>query len=129
MLSESPCPVTRGTGGLPPGETAKGAYYSNGALWVELWPDGVVLARSQDVRSDGSIDVKFPFWRGVVGRLRITGRRLDAVSPAPTADIPEGYGDTGFQATGVLFPSPGCWELTASVGGSSLTFVTEVKAP
>jgi hypothetical protein len=47
-----------------------------------------------------------------------------------TAEIPEGYGETGFQATGLVCASEGCWEVTASAGDATLTFVTQaVIAP
>ena len=39
---------------------------------------------------------------------------------------PEGYGEIGFQPTGILFAGPGCWEVTGRVGDASLTFVTLV---
>ena len=41
-------------------------------------------------------------------------------------EVPEGYGAEGFQASTVVYPGPGCWEVTARVGGASLTFVTQV---
>jgi hypothetical protein len=44
------------------------------------------------------------------------------------ANIPSGYGDSGFQATGIIFPTEGCWEVTGRVGEASLTFVTLVIA-
>lgn len=55
----------------------------------------------------------------------VEGRRLDA--PAPPAQgfySTEGYGDIGFQAGGILFPSEGCWEISGRVADASLTFVT-----
>jgi hypothetical protein len=58
--------------------------------------------------------------------LKITGRRLDAPGPPLVASVPDGYGTAGFQASGVFFPTVGCWEITGSVGGSTLTFVTFV---
>jgi hypothetical protein len=70
--------------------------------------------------------MKFGWWRAVTGPLRITGRRLDGEAPPLRADIPSGYGDTGFQATGVIFPTEGCWQVTGTVAGSTLTFVTFV---
>ncbi len=59
--------------------------------------------------------------------LRVSGRRLDAESPPLTARIPCCY-PTGFQASGLVFPSAGCWEIKATAGASELVFVTEVKA-
>ena len=70
--------------------------------------------------------MKFPWWRGLRGRLVIEGRRLDAGAPPLRAHIPAGYGASGFQATGVIFPTPGCWEVTGHLGDTSLSFVVNV---
>lgn len=91
-----------------------------------LWPDGVLAVGSDFVEDDGSIGMKFGWWRVAPGELTITGRRLDVSAPPLHADVPEGYGEDGFQATGVFFPTEGCWEVTGSVGRSTLTFVTFV---
>jgi hypothetical protein len=101
--------------------------FGNKDLWVGgLGDDGVILADSRFVESDGSIGWKFGWWRIVPGRLTISGRRLDAPGPPLRASVPDGYGSQGFQASGVSFPTEGCWEITGSVGGSELTFVTFV---
>jgi hypothetical protein len=70
--------------------------------------------------------MKFPWWRGVKGKLSISGKRLDSAAPPLRAAIPDGYGDSGFQATGLIFPTEGCWEVTGKVGEASLTFITRV---
>jgi len=104
-----------------------GSSYGNGKLWVGgLWPRGVIAAGRDFVNSDGSIGMKFGWWRATVGQLAISGRRLDGPSPPARADVPSGYGQTGFQASGVTFPVEGCWEVTGRVGGVTLTFVTLV---
>ena len=59
-------------------------------------------------------------------QLKITGRRLDADAPPLKARIPCGY-PTGFQATRILFPSGGCWEVNAKAGSSTLKFVAKIK--
>ena len=101
--------------------------HGNGRLWVELYPRGIIgPANYGHARPNGAIWVKFPWTRGVPGDLRITGRRLDADAPAAQSSIPDGYGRTGFQSTAVIFPSPGCWEVTGRVGAASLTFITKV---
>jgi hypothetical protein len=64
----------------------------------------------------------------VRGQLEITGHRLDGPAPPLTASVPEGYGESGFQASGVTFPTAGCWEVTGRVGDATLTFVTLVVA-
>ena len=66
--------------------------------------------------------MKFPWWRGagLRGKLTIHGRRRDAAAPPLLADIPNGYGDPGFQATALVFPTEGCWEVTGQVADTSL---------
>jgi len=94
-----------------------------------LWPNGIVVFKPGGagfVTPDGSLGMKFGWRRGVRGQLTIEGRRLDASSRPLRADIPNGYGDFGFQATALIFPTPGCWEVTGHVGEASLTFVTLV---
>jgi hypothetical protein len=70
--------------------------------------------------------MKFGWTRGVRGRLRIEGRRLDAPASPLRSVIPDGYGEIGFQPTYLVFSTPGCWEVTGRVGDASLTFVTKV---
>lgn len=106
--------------------------YGNGRLSVGpfgLWKDGTVVFKPGGagfVTQDGSLGMKFGWRRGVRGRLTISGRRLDAPAMPLRAQIPDGYGDFGFQATYLIFSTPGCWEVTARVGDAALTFVTNV---
>jgi hypothetical protein len=124
------CPVTQP--GAAPADIADRLFgsasaFGNSDLWVGgLGEDGVILADSRFVESDGSIGWKFGWWRIASGTLAITGRRLDAQGPPPRALVPDGYGPRGFQASGVYFPTEGCWEVTGTVAGSELTFVTFV---
>ncbi len=121
------CPVTQPNGSLPPGETVNSIYYhGNGELWTSLWRDGKVYMEAHNQEADGSFSMKWGFVRGVTGPLTVEGHRIDADAEPLRAEIPDGYGDTGFQVTGLIFPTTGCWEVTARVGESSLTFVTEV---
>jgi hypothetical protein len=124
------CPVTK-PGKAPEdiGDRLFGSSvaFGNKDLWVGgLGDDGVIVADSRFVESDGSIGWKFGWWRILPGRLTISGRRLDAPAPPARASVPDGYGPEGFQASGVSFPTEGCWEIRGSVGGSALTFVTFV---
>jgi hypothetical protein len=113
------------------GQTERGSY-GNGRLSVGpfgLWPDGTVVFRPGGpgfVTADGSLGMKFGWRRGVRGRLTIEGRRLDAPAPPLRAEVSHGYDDFGFQATYLIFPAPGCWEVTGSVADTRLTFVTRV---
>lgn len=145
------CPVTTGADGDPglpqhviPGTVRGGngtpptlvypspdAFYGENGLWVGLWPAGVVRvdARSSYVTPDGGVSMKFWMYRddSAKGHITITGRRLDGAAPPLSASVPEGYGSVGFQATGIDFPTPGCWEVTVHSGTAALTFVTLVE--
>lgn len=59
-------------------------------------------------------------------RLTATGRRLDAAAPWMKARILDGYRE-GFQASGLYFPSAGCWEISAKAAKSELVFITRVS--
>lgn len=45
---------------------------------------------------------------------------------ASIGETADGYGETGFHPAGLVFPGQGCWEVTARVGESQMTFVTLV---
>ena len=133
-VSPSPCPLTKPNGNNPLGRRDPGGY-GNAALWTTLtmwsWEPGIVIVPDDGrIPPDGVIhDMKWAWYRYKPGRLTIQGRRLDAPAPPLQAWIPEGYGDIGFQATGLTFSSAGCWEITGSLGESSLTFVVLVVTP
>lgn len=133
------CAVTLPNGSEPPGAFThhvpnhnpgdNSNSYGNGKLWTTLWPNGTVEFRPDgpgSVDPDGSLGMKFPWWRSVRGKLIIEGKRLDGAAPSLRAHIPDGYGDIGFQSTALIFPTAGCWEVTGRVGDASLTFVTRV---
>jgi hypothetical protein len=125
------CPVTKPGKGPP--DVSPDAFfgweasYGNGKLWVgALWEGGVIAADSSFIDEHGAVSMKFGWWRKTEGKLRITGHRVDAAAPPARGDAPDGYGPTGFQASGVTFPTEGCWEITGDVGTASLTFTTFV---
>jgi hypothetical protein len=129
VASSSPCPVTIANQSTPPGEAWGPNYHGNGQLWTSLWPQGVVQTKPDDLQSDGSIGLKWPWVRGIVGQLQIEGQRLDGPSLPLRARIPDGYGDKGFQSTALYFPTAGCWKVIGRVGDAELAFVTLVPAP
>ncbi len=124
------CLVTIPNGQGPPGpELTSPNHHGGDGLWTVLSSDGVIEFVPDGpgaMLEDGSLSMKFVWWRGVIGPLEITGRRLDASAPPLRTDIPEGYGEDGIQASGLIFPSPGCWEVTGRVGEVELTFTTLV---
>jgi hypothetical protein len=58
--------------------------------------------------------------------VHIHGRELALGLPVG-ASVPGGYGDTGFQASGIVFPGAGCYQITGEAAGAALTFVTLVR--
>jgi hypothetical protein len=124
------CPVTL-PGAAPEDFAARlfgsGAAVGNDDLWVGgLGTVGVMIGEGQMIEPDGSVGWKLGWWRVTPGALAITGQRLDADAKPLVAHVPDGYGTQGFQATGVSFPTDGCWEVTGQAGGEPLTFVTYV---
>lgn len=126
-----PCPVTTPNGVFADGGEPSRNSYGTSKLSVGpfgLWPDGTVVFRPGGagfVTPEGWLGMKFGWQRSVRGRLTISGRRLDGPAPPLAAESP-GPVETGFQATGLIFPTPGCWEVTARAADATLTFVTKV---
>lgn len=103
---------------------------SNDVLQTWLPPDGKIAFREGGagfVDQDGALGIKWPWHRLVAGALIIGGRRLDAHAAPARAYLNDGYGDRGFQASYLVFPTPGCWEITGRIANRSLTFVVQVE--
>ena len=123
------CVVTQPNGTMYAAEPA-GGNHGNEALVTWLWPDGKIVFEPGGpgfVLSDGALSMKFGWWRRLNGPLTLEGRRVDGDAPPMRSSIPNGYGEYGFQSTALIFPTPGCWQVTGRVGGSSLTFVVLVE--
>jgi hypothetical protein len=120
------CPLTLPNERTPRRHSGAGMNHGNGKLWTTMWPHNVLIASGDYIQPDGSVWMKWPWWRSVKGRLTVTGWRLDADGPPLTAEVPSGYGNRGFQPSGITFPTEGCWRVTGAVGTARLTFVTLV---
>jgi hypothetical protein len=105
----------------PPGF---GHYFVNEdrSIWASAWwaDEGGSPLR---VSADG---LKVGWFRPAGATLAITGERLDATAAPLSAHVPCCY-PTRFQATGLYFPSEGCWKVTARAAGSELSFVVWVE--
>lgn len=126
------CATTKPNGSTPPGEQESPLHHGNGELFTALWPEGnidVAELGPEAVDDQGNITVKFPWWRGpgVTGPLQIEGEFLEGPEGNFQAIVPAGYGDTGFQATGLIFDRPGCWQIVGKAGAAELSFVTYVE--
>jgi hypothetical protein len=124
------CPGTRPS--RKPPSAGRDFNYGNRYLGAALWRRGRLVAardgsRWGQIMPDGSIWAKVGWWRAVPGRLTIQGERLDAAAPPLRAEVPAGYGSTGFQATGLIFPTQGCWRVVGNLAGQQLEFVVFVK--
>ncbi len=121
------CPVTLPNHpASPPFGVSRKLGYRQGQIATDLWPFGVTLVQRSDITPDGSLGVKVGWYRYGRGRIRIAATRLDKPGRVIRTSVPSGYGSTGFQASGIYFPSAGCWKVTATVGRSHLTYVTVV---
>jgi hypothetical protein len=101
------------------------SFAGNQVLWVGLPADSTLHS---DTLRPPPFMVKFPWWRLKTGQLTITARRLDG--PGAGFDAKPGsvyaYGDTGFVPSELSFPLPGCWKITGSVHGGSLSITLRV---
>ena len=123
----SSCPVTLPNHpAKPPFGVSRKLGYRQGQIAVELWPLGVTLVQKSDTQADGTLGVKVGWYRYGHGRLTITATRLDKPGRVRRTAATPGYGSTGFQSSGIDFPTGGCWKVTATVGHSHLSYVTVV---
>lgn len=122
------CNATKPNGISAPGEPASPGSFGGGGLFTELWPDGVVVATKDYINADGTIHMKWPWFRSGSSedKLAVTGVELTTGAPV-TAEIPDGYGYGHFQPSGLIFPGEGCYRIDARWGGQSLSIVTEVR--
>jgi hypothetical protein len=93
-------------------------------IWIPLPSDGRV---TWGTSTSGS---KFPVWLTASGTVTASARRIDGpTAPGVAGQFnggnPSGQGP-GFNASGITFPSNGCWEVTYRAGDGTLKFVVSV---
>ena len=130
------CRTTIPTRAARPGAVRSAAGFDVGGsgLRVQLgWPNGILAAgilpdgaSRATVDEKGAIHLKLGWWRGIAGRLGVVGRRLDGAALPLGVHVPTGYGLRGFQPTGLVFPTVGCWEVVGRVADVRLRFVVRV---
>lgn len=136
LAAEAHCQVTRpGQVALPAdvadavaerqifgaGQNGEGLH-GDGALWVGGLPrDGVAVIRPQG----GEMGWKLGWWRRRAGTLQLEGRQLGE-SAAPLRALSHGSHGAGFQSSGFIFPTEGCWQITGRLDDQELTIVMRV---
>ena len=130
--STATCPVTEPIWLTPPEDKAildtpePGYYFVNQdtSIWASAWwaetPDAKYLRA-------GEKGIKVGWFRPAGEALEITGHRIDDKTVALETHIPCCY-PSRFQATGLIFPEKGCWEITATAGNSELSFFVQVAS-
>ena len=101
-------------------------WFGNDAIWVRLPRDGLLPARP---REGNMIGAKFPWWRVLSGQLQASSRRLGSEKriDADVNTVAQ-YGPRGFVPSDLVFDGPGCWDITGSLNGRTLSFVAIVVA-
>lgn len=127
--SADSCAVTDPAWVKPPEDSAVqgspdfGYYFVNEdeSIWAAAWWHD----QDVDYLRAGSGGIKTGWFRPAGATLDITGQRLDGQAPPLEASVPCCY-PTRFQATGLSFPTEGCWQVTAQAADSELSFIVEV---
>lgn len=124
------CPVTEAVWAKPPEDaavegSAEYGYYlvnEDRSIWASAW----WVEQDENDLYAGEDGMKMGWFRPEGADLKISGRRIDAQAPPLETHIPCCY-PTRFQATGLVFPTEGCWEVSARAGDGVLSFVVEIE--
>jgi hypothetical protein len=124
------CPVTEPAWAKPPEDSAVqgtpgyGYYFINAdsSIWASAWYTG----ENQDTLRAGGEGIKVGWFRPAGATLEITGERVDGQAPPLEAHASCCY-PTRFQASGLYFPSEGCWEVNAKAKDKELSFTVWVE--
>src|SRR5689334_13222053 len=125
LIAASPAISTEVASRSCPVTAIKGGTYGNEALQALLPGGGKFVFQpggSGFVDRDGALGIKLAWVRLIAGALSVSGRRLDGAAGPARAYISDGYGERGFQPIYLVFPTPGCWEITGRIVDAKLTF-------
>jgi hypothetical protein len=128
--SADSCPLTEPVWIKPPVDAAVpdppgyGYYFVNedSSIMASAWWTG----QAETFLHAGNQGIKVGWFRPAGAALEITGRRLDGEAPPLQAEAACCY-PTGFQASGLYFPTEGCWEVIARADDRELSFVVWVE--
>ena len=128
--AQEDCPLTEPIWEKPPADAAVPdapaySYYfvnEDRSIWASAGWAGKEGVPPQ-VTEEG---IKVGWFRPAGATLEISGHRLDGKAPSLESNVPCCY-PTRFQATGIYFPTEGCWEVTAMADDKELSFVVWVE--
>jgi hypothetical protein len=135
-LRPDSCHPTKPNGIVAGSSERNEGSYGNALLSVGpfgLWPNGTVIFKPGGAgfqTQDGALGMKFGWTRGIRGKLNVTGHRIDGDAPPVRFETGTPNSENGFLASYLIFPTPGCWEVTAQIddrADSRITFVTRVE--
>jgi len=133
--SSSRCAVTVVSAATRPPRSVPASFnYGNAKIAVALFPTNGKLVAGRlpsggsraTINADGSIYAKYGWWRAGSAKPAIRGSLVTDPHRHLRANVPGGYG-SGFQATGLTFPTTGCWRVTGSFGRAALHFTVLVS--
>jgi hypothetical protein len=104
-----------------------GSWFGSDGLWIAPPTNGEI----------GGLREKMGWWRQGYDwhteptlKLKVTGRRLDSQAPPLDVEGPNPVGVRGYPGNYMMvvlvFPTPGCWEITGRDENDELTFVISV---
>ena len=120
------CPVTEPVWVKPPEDAAVLDTPEFGYYFVN--EDSSIMASAWWARPENEFPIvleegiKVGWFKPEGAELIITGQRLDGKAPALESHVPCCY-PTRFQATGLYFPTGGCWEVNAKAADKELSFI------
>ncbi|MEE8332003.1 MAG: hypothetical protein V3R84_09555 [Acidimicrobiia bacterium] len=123
------CPVTVPNAFTPPDPYPRaatfGVWHGTAELWTVLGPDGEYLVTKGlwwSRNFPGGAEEEQPDISIVAVRLDADAPQMTSAHPGTNAHTPQ---DRWFMINGVDPEASGCWELTATYKGASLTYVYE----
>lgn len=128
--STTDCPITEPVWVKPPAdsavlnEPAYGYYYVNedSSIWASAW----WMEQEEYHLRAGEDGNKVGWFRPAGATLEIIGHHLDGDARSLEAEACCCY-STRFQASGLYFPTEGCWEVTAKAEDRKLSFIVWVE--
>jgi hypothetical protein len=129
-LAKEACPLTEAVWLKPAADSAVQPDPGYGYYYVN--EDRSIIASAWWTDSDeyslhaGDNGNKIGWFRPAGTELLITGQRLDGDAPPLVGEASCCY-PTRFQASGVYFPTTGCWEVNATAADKKITFVVWVE--